>query len=74
MARPPAQITVLDIILAVDGDRALKDCVLGLKGCSDRNPCPLHPQWAIERKRIRSMFERTTLEHLSRSSLRLANE
>ena len=77
LAKPAKEITVLDIALAVEGEGFLKECVLGLDGCGDKRPCPLHKEWAKERKRIRHLFANTTVDRLSnaavRQSLRLAD-
>ena len=77
LTSPANKITVLDIVEAVEGDNYLKRCVLGLRGCNDRNPCPLHSQWSVERTRIRALFGRTTIDQLKREKcrgiLRLAN-
>ena len=34
--------SLADIVKAVDGDSFYKDCVIGLKLCSEKNPCPVH--------------------------------
>lgn len=34
-----------DILAAVEGKNESKQCVFGLKTCSDRTPCPLHFRW-----------------------------
>ncbi len=61
LGRPAAQITLKEIVLAVDGGDLFTDCVLGLPGCSDRQPCPLHDQWAPARARVHDMFATATL-------------
>ena len=49
--------TLADIVRAVDGDDLFTGCGLGLKICSEKNPCPLHDEFKIIRKRIHSMLE-----------------
>ncbi len=44
LARPAAQIRLKAIVLSVDGAALFSAYVLGLPGCGDRQPCPLHDQ------------------------------
>ncbi len=75
LARPATRITLLDIVIAIDGPELFTECVLGLPGCGDRKPCPLHDKWAQERARLREMFGATTVadaaDDVDRLSLRL---
>lgn len=75
LAKSPRDVTILEIVEAIEGEHFLKTCVLGLSNCSDTHPCPLHAHWAKDRKRIRTLFQRTTLDKLSaittRDDLRL---
>ena len=65
LARPQSQITLLDIVLAIDGPDLFRECVLGLPGCGNQKPCPMHERWATERQRLEAMFGRTTLAEMS---------
>src|SRR5690554_1411029 len=75
LARPATRITLLDIVIAIDGPELFTECVLGLPGCGDAEPCPLHPHWATERQHLRTMLEETNLkdmaERIGRESYRL---
>ena len=64
-ARPPSEISVKDIVVAIDGRKLFRDCVLGLPGCGEQKPCPLHNEWAAERVRIESIFATMTLDVLA---------
>jgi Rrf2 family protein len=66
LARPAKEITLMDMIAAIDHDSGLDDCILGLEGCGEQVPCPLHEQWGETRERVRAMFENTNLENLGR--------
>lgn len=66
LARPADKITLKDIILAIDGPALFKECVLGLPGCGEQKPCPLHAKWAIERDRIEKMFASTKLNDMAK--------
>lgn len=63
------RIMALDIILLMEGRGFLTECVLGLKTCSSKNPCPLHYQYKPSRDRILAMFGEASLEDLSLSLL-----
>jgi Rrf2 family protein len=64
LARPANQITLMDIVTAIDGSDLFTQCVLGLPGCGAEKPCPLHRAWAIERARLAKLFEGTTLDSM----------
>lgn len=64
LARPASQITLLDIFLAIDGPALFTECVLGLPGCGNQTPCPMHNQWAEQRARLEAMFAKTTLAEM----------
>ncbi len=66
LAKPAHRISLLDVIECLDGKAAFGSCVLGLTGCSDRKPCPLHAAWAAKRKTMQTVFARTTLAALGR--------
>lgn len=74
--RNPATITLREVIEAIDGPGLFTECVLGLPGCGEAKPCPLHAQWAARRAGLQEMFESSTLgdvgENLVRFDVRLA--
>ena len=57
--------TLADIVKAVDGDDLFIGCGLGLKVCSEKNPCPLHDEFKIIRKKIHYMLESTTVSEFN---------
>lgn len=63
--RPPEAISLIDVIQAIDGPDLFRECVLGLPGCGNLRPCPLHEQWMIERNRLTTLFAATTLDQLA---------
>lgn len=65
LAKDKSEIRAIDIVYAIDGDKIFKECLLGLPGCNGNNPCPFHQQWGIERIRLLTMFQNSTLEILS---------
>ena len=59
LARPAADIGLMEVMAAMDCNHLLEKCVYGLAECSDSNPCPLHRDW----KPIRSQIEVYLLSH-----------
>ncbi len=53
------------ILKAMDEEEALEKCILGLKQCSDVNPCPMHPQYKSIKKRLKELFETKTIQNLA---------
>jgi len=69
LTRPGDEVTLMDIVLAIDGPKLLTECALGLPGCGHKNPCPLHDKWAETRDSIRDMLEKTSLTDLVRKGI-----
>lgn len=53
--------TLADIVKAIDGDKLFTGCGLGLKICSEKNPCPLHDEFKVIREKISQMLESATV-------------
>lgn len=64
LTRAPGAIRLYDIVVAIDGDDLFEECVLGLPGCGEAEPCPLHDHWTEERERMRTTFQNTTLSEV----------
>ncbi len=45
LARAPKDITLLDVVEAIDGPIALNECVNDAGACSFSGDCPLRPIW-----------------------------
>ena len=50
-----------DIVEAIDGNGLFTGCALGLKQCSEINPCPLHGQFKAIRSEIHQLLETTEI-------------
>lgn len=55
------ETSISDIVRAVDGDKLYLDCVLGLKACSEKNPCPVHNEFKEIKRNLIQMLERNTI-------------
>ncbi|MDR8393185.1 Rrf2 family transcriptional regulator [Aliifodinibius sp. S!AR15-10] len=65
LAKPGSEISLIEVVIAIDGAELFTECALGLPGCGVEKPCPLHDTWAETRDSIREMLENTTLTHLA---------
>ncbi len=65
LARTPDQISLMDIIEALDGNKIFEGCVLGLPGCGETAPCPLHQSWSQSRDIIIHSFTTANLATMS---------
>jgi len=45
LAHSPGEISVLDVVEAIDGPIALNECTSTPPGCPLSDDCPLHPVW-----------------------------
>lgn len=63
------QVSLADIIRAVDGDKLFVGCGLGLKQCSELHPCPIHSQFKHVRKGLQQMLENSTIGKFSEDLL-----
>lgn len=50
-----------DIVKAIDGDSLYTDCVLGLKACNEKKPCPVHFEFKEIKKNLIKMIENNTI-------------
>lgn len=71
LAKPASSISVMDILEQFHDPVTYKQCILGIGACENENKCALHDQWAEPKKRIRKMFEETTLEKFEDENFKL---
>ena len=58
------ELTILEIVRIIDGLEIFEHCGIGLKNCSDLNPCPIHHDYKNVRIRIRELLSCKTIEKL----------
>ena len=74
LALDPEKITFSDIVVSIDGEHLLKECILGLPGCGREKPCPMHEKWTTLRNTLQHLMEDVTLKDLANdNNLRLAD-
>ncbi len=46
LARSPHEMTVLQVMEAIDGDKFFKKCFVGKPSCDGTDPCAFHKKWS----------------------------
>jgi Rrf2 family protein len=65
LKQPAESIRLVDVVEAIDGLDVLTECMLGLPGCGNKQPCPVHDKWANIRTQLRNMLESNNLAELA---------
>jgi Rrf2 family nitric oxide-sensitive transcriptional repressor len=58
LARKPKEITLLDVIEAVQGPIAMNVCALDKKLCRLSNTCTIHPVWVDVRGQVEKILKK----------------
>lgn len=65
LARPPAQITVADVVSALEGPIALTQCAVHEGGCSIESHCGVRGNWRLINTAIRQALESVSLAQMA---------
>jgi Rrf2 family protein len=65
LARPAAEISLLQVIEALEGPIRLNRCVIEPDSCPRNEHCPVHHVWAKAQTDLTSLLEDTTFETLT---------
>ncbi len=65
LTRGPEGVSMTDLVVAIDGAELFTSCMLGLPGCGEAQPCPMHGAWAAQRASLKSLFDATNLAELA---------
>ena len=65
LSRPAKDITLIEVIDAIDGLDVFTQCGIGFKKCDDKQPCPIHNEYKQVRSNIRELFENKSLLELT---------
>jgi len=66
LARRPDEITLMEVIEAIDGTDFFSKCFLGIEGCGHIEPCPFHKFWSNERTKIQDWLTKTTFKKIEK--------
>lgn len=64
LRRPPGEITLRQIVDAIDGPGRIQRCILGFPVCNDQQPCAQHDRWGGIRRQIDELLDQTTVADL----------
>jgi len=71
LPRRPKEITLREILSAVEGPDLFERCIFWSDRCADSDPCPVHFRWKKLRDHlIEDLMEKTTLAELARDSVK----
>ena len=65
LSRPAEEISVFEVVRAVEGSKWQDRCLLGLAGCSDERACPMHDFWTEEKTKIEGKLRDLSLAQVA---------
>lgn len=65
LAKPASEVLFNEIVVSIDGSHLLKECALGLPGCGELKPCPLHDQWSGFRTRLQELMRDVSIAEMA---------
>lgn len=68
LARPPKEITLLQVVEHFEGELYLSDCILKPGECPFERKCPVHCQWVRLKNLLRNEMSHITFEQLVEES------
>ena len=74
LAKAPDQISVLNVVEAIDGPINLNLCVPGSSGCERTLECVVHPVWVEAREALVKVLGRASMDKLGRKLRRSQGE
>jgi Rrf2 family iron-sulfur cluster assembly transcriptional regulator len=66
LSRSSQEISVLEVVEAIEGPRCFETCLLGLDVFSDKRGCPTYEFWEGEKARIRAHLGKLSLAKVAR--------
>jgi Rrf2 family iron-sulfur cluster assembly transcriptional regulator len=70
LGRPPHEITMREVIEALEGPIALNRCLIREGECDEEAVCTLYPVWKEAQQRLLEILDRTTMEDLAKRMVR----
>ncbi|NET35397.1 MAG: Rrf2 family transcriptional regulator [Cyanothece sp. SIO1E1] len=62
LSRPLKDISIYDVVAAIDGDAFFTTCFMGIEGCGHIEPCPFHYFWSEQRENIKQWLMDTNFD------------
>ncbi|MEZ5071524.1 MAG: Rrf2 family transcriptional regulator [Bacteroidales bacterium] len=60
-----SDLSIHRVILVMEGDHLFTQCGIGLRGCSDANPCPVHEHYGVIREQLLDMATRESIRTMA---------
>lgn len=64
LARPASEISLLEVIEAIDGEISLNRCVLNEEACTSTATCPVHEVWCEAQRDLVRRLQATKFDQL----------
>lgn len=68
LARTPAEISILEVVEAIDGPIALNECTHGAGSCPFGEDCPLRPLWCETQADLVDRLRKTNFGQFAKNS------
>jgi Rrf2 family protein len=65
LARDPGDITLLDVVEAIDGPILLNECVNDTSACTFSQDCPIRPVWCDAQRELVDRLKATTFSRFA---------
>jgi len=65
--RAPDEIRVAEMVEVFEGEDRMDRCILGIEGCTDETPCPMHAEWIVCRDQLAARIYALTMADLGRT-------
>ncbi len=70
----PSEITVCQVVEAVEGPIAINSCLLGNNECPNDDNCPLHEVWARAQSQLVDVMQDVTVQQLGERLMNTSSE
>jgi Rrf2 family protein len=67
LARAQHEVTLMEIVEAIEGPQLMDACVVGFERCNDQMPCAQHDLYKPIRQRLKDYLRTTTLADMAAS-------
>ena len=64
MVKPAAEVSLMEVMTVINGERATTECFLGFKECSDETACALHCRWRPVKEKLFGLLAEQSLGKL----------
>ncbi len=69
LAKPARDISMLDVLEAVEGKICLNVCLQDKRNCNFSKHCPVSPVWALAQARLTDTLKKINFEELSKQKV-----